>query len=124
MDLDHSSHVNDAHLLDIAPGAMAGSAGSSGLGRRRIGFRPSFSTLGRIILRAGFPKRFEADRLSALPDEPHPHLPCSPFVTEAEVARSLGGAGWLHSRIPGDTRGDAAQRMVRLGLTGTAGSIR
>ena len=46
------------------------------------------------------------------------------FVTEAEVARSLGGAGWLQSRIPGDTRGDAAQRMVRLGLTGTAGSIR
>ena len=46
------------------------------------------------------------------------------FVTETEVARSLGGAGWLQSRIPGDTRGDAAQRMVRLGLTGTAGSIR
>jgi hypothetical protein len=46
------------------------------------------------------------------------------FVTEAEVAQSLGGAGWLHTRIPGDTRGDAAQRMVRLGLTGTAGSIR
>jgi hypothetical protein len=45
-------------------------------------------------------------------------------VTEAEVAQSLGGAGWLQSRIPGDTRGDAAQRMVRLGLTGTAGSIR
>lgn len=46
------------------------------------------------------------------------------FVTETEVARSLGGAGWLQSRIPGDTGGDASQRMVRLGLTGTAGSIR
>ena len=46
------------------------------------------------------------------------------FVTETEVARSLGGAGWLQNRIPGDTPGDAAQRMVRLGLTGTAGSIR
>ena len=46
------------------------------------------------------------------------------FVTEAEIARSQGGAGWLQSRIPGDTRGDAAQRMVRLGLTGTAGSVR
>jgi hypothetical protein len=46
------------------------------------------------------------------------------FVTEAEVARSLGGAGWLQTRIPDDTRGDAAQRMIRLGLTGTAGSIR
>ena len=46
------------------------------------------------------------------------------FVTEAEVARSLGGAGWLQSRIPDDTRGDAGQRMVRLGLTRTAGSIR
>jgi hypothetical protein len=46
------------------------------------------------------------------------------FVTESEVAQSQGGAGWLQSRIPGDTRGDAAQRMVRLGLIGTAGSIR
>ncbi|MCI0426898.1 MAG: hypothetical protein L0Z46_02635 [Nitrospiraceae bacterium] len=46
------------------------------------------------------------------------------FVTETEVARSQGGAGWLQGTIPGDTRGDAAQRMVRLGLTGTAGSIR
>jgi len=46
------------------------------------------------------------------------------FVTETEVALSQGGAGWLQIRIPGDTRGDAAQRMVRLGLTGTAGSIR
>jgi hypothetical protein len=46
------------------------------------------------------------------------------FITETEVAQSLGGAGWLQSRIPGDTRGDAAQRMVRLGLTGTAGSVR
>lgn len=46
------------------------------------------------------------------------------FVTETEVARSLGGAGWLQSRIPGDTGSDASQRMVRLGLTGTAGSIR
>lgn len=46
------------------------------------------------------------------------------FVTEAEMARSQGGAGWLQSRIPGDTSGDASQRMVRLGLTGTAGSVR
>lgn len=46
------------------------------------------------------------------------------FVTETEVAWSLGGAGWLQSRIPDDTRGDAAHRMVRLSLTGTAGSIR
>jgi hypothetical protein len=46
------------------------------------------------------------------------------FVTETEVARSQGGADWLQSRIPGDTGGDASQRMVRLGLTGTAGSVR
>ena len=46
------------------------------------------------------------------------------FVTETEVARSQGGADWLQSRIPGDTDGDASQRMVRLGLTGTAGSVR
>jgi hypothetical protein len=46
------------------------------------------------------------------------------FVTETEVVRSQGGADWLQSRIPGDTGGDASQRMVRLGLTGTAGSMR
>jgi hypothetical protein len=46
------------------------------------------------------------------------------FVTETEVARSQGGADWLQSRIPGDTGDDASQRMVRLGLTGTAGSVR
>jgi hypothetical protein len=46
------------------------------------------------------------------------------FVTETEVAQSQAGADWLQSRIPGDTGGDAAQRMVRLGLTGTAGSFR
>lgn len=46
------------------------------------------------------------------------------YVTESEVAQSQGGAGWLQSRIPGDTRSDAAQRMVRLGLTSTAGSVR
>jgi len=46
------------------------------------------------------------------------------FVTETEMARSQGGADWLQSEIPGDTSGNASQRMVRLGLTGTAGSIR
>jgi len=33
MNLDHSSHVNDAHILEIASGAFASSAGSSSLGR-------------------------------------------------------------------------------------------
>jgi hypothetical protein len=46
------------------------------------------------------------------------------FVTETEVAQNQGGAGWLQSRIPGDTPGDASQRMIRLGLTGAAGPIR
>ncbi len=46
------------------------------------------------------------------------------FVTETEVARNQGGDDWFQSRIPGDTGGDASQRMVRLGLTGTAGSVR
>ena len=46
------------------------------------------------------------------------------YVTETEVAQSQRGAGWLQSRIPGDSRDDAAQRMVRLGFIGTAGSIR
>ena len=46
------------------------------------------------------------------------------LVTETEMAQNQGGAGWLQNRIPGDTSGDASQRMIRLGLTGTAGSIR
>jgi len=46
------------------------------------------------------------------------------FVTESEVAQSQAGADWLQIRIPGDTSGDSAQRMVRLGLTGAAGSFR
>jgi hypothetical protein len=46
------------------------------------------------------------------------------LVTETEVAQNHGGAGWLQSRIPGDTSSDASQRMIRLGLTGTAGSLR
>jgi hypothetical protein len=46
------------------------------------------------------------------------------FVTETEIANSSGGAGWLQSSIPGDTRSDASTRMVRLGLSGTQGSFR
>jgi len=46
------------------------------------------------------------------------------IVTETELAQNQGGTGWLQSRIPGDMSGDASQRMIRLGLTGTAGSIR
>jgi hypothetical protein len=46
------------------------------------------------------------------------------FVTETEVANSLGGAGWLQNKIPGDTRDDASRRMIRLGLTGTTGALR
>lgn len=46
------------------------------------------------------------------------------FVTETEVARSLGGASWLQNKIPGDTRDDASHRMIRLGLTGIAGPVR
>jgi hypothetical protein len=46
------------------------------------------------------------------------------FVTETEVARNLGGADWLQHRVPGDTHSDPAQRMFRLGLTGTAGPVR
>lgn len=40
------------------------------------------------------------------------------------MAQNQGGAGWLQSRIPGDASGDASQRMLRLGLTGTTGSLR
>jgi len=46
------------------------------------------------------------------------------FVTETEVAQSLGGTGWLQSGIPGDSPNNVSQRMFRLGLTGTNGSIR
>jgi hypothetical protein len=46
------------------------------------------------------------------------------LVTETEVANNVGGAGWLQGKIPGDTSNDASTRMVRLGLTGTAGTVR
>jgi hypothetical protein len=46
------------------------------------------------------------------------------LVTEAEMAKSEGGATWLQNKIAGDTREDAASRMLRLGITGTAGSVR
>ena len=46
------------------------------------------------------------------------------FVTETEIANSMGGAGWLQGNIPGDNRTDASTRMVRLGFTGTQGLLR
>lgn len=46
------------------------------------------------------------------------------FVTETEIANNQGGTGSLQSRIPGNTRGDASNRMIRLGLVGTTGVIR
>lgn len=46
------------------------------------------------------------------------------LVTEAEMAKSEGGATWLQNKIPGDTREDASGRMLRLGVTGTAGPVR
>ena len=33
MDLDHTTHVNDAHILHVATDAFADSLSSSGLGR-------------------------------------------------------------------------------------------
>jgi len=46
------------------------------------------------------------------------------FSTETEVANNQGGSGWLQSKIPGDTRGDGANRMMRIGVTATAGTVR
>ena len=46
------------------------------------------------------------------------------LVTETEVGQNQGGSSWLQNKIPGDTSSDASQRMIRLGLTGTAGSLR
>ena len=46
------------------------------------------------------------------------------LVTEAEMAKSEGGATWLQNKIPGDTREDASGRMLRLGVTGTTGPVR
>ena len=46
------------------------------------------------------------------------------LVTEAEMAKSEGGATWLQNKIPGDTREGASGQMLRLGVTGTAGSVR
>ena len=46
------------------------------------------------------------------------------FTTETEIANSYGGTTWLENRIPGDTRMDRSKQMVRLGLTGTTGTLR
>lgn len=46
------------------------------------------------------------------------------FTTEAEVANNQGGMGWLQGKIPGNTYDDVSGRMVRVGLTGTAGVMR
>ena len=46
------------------------------------------------------------------------------LVTETEVAQNQGESGWFQHKILGDTPGDASHRMIRLGLTGTAGSLR
>ncbi len=46
------------------------------------------------------------------------------FSTETEVANNQGGSNWLQSQIPGDTRSDAANRMMRIGLTGVTGAVR
>lgn len=46
------------------------------------------------------------------------------LATETEIAQSQGGAAWLSQSIPGSSRIDPSTRMVRLGLTGTEGSVR
>ena len=46
------------------------------------------------------------------------------FTTESEVANSYGGTDWLDTRMPRDNRMDRSRQMVRLGLTGTAGTFR
>lgn len=46
------------------------------------------------------------------------------LVTEAEMAKNEGGATWLRNNMPGDTREDPSGQMLRLGVTGTAGSVR
>lgn len=46
------------------------------------------------------------------------------LATEVEMARNEGGTTWLQNKIPGGTQDDATSRMLRLGITGTAGSVR
>ncbi|MDF0643683.1 MAG: hypothetical protein P0111_06600 [Nitrospira sp.] len=46
------------------------------------------------------------------------------FTTEAEVASNQGGTGWILGSVPGNRYDDISARMVRVGLTGTAGVIR
>lgn len=46
------------------------------------------------------------------------------LVSETEVANSMGGGEWLQSKATGDTRNDSSSRMVRMGLTGTTGTMR
>jgi len=45
-------------------------------------------------------------------------------TTEAEVANNQGGSSWLQGRIPGNTYDKESDRMVRVGMTGTAGAMR
>lgn len=46
------------------------------------------------------------------------------FVTETEVASNQGWSDSLRTGIPGDTRNDGRNRMMRLGLIGTSGSVK
>lgn len=46
------------------------------------------------------------------------------FTTESEIANSYGGTDWLENRMPRDNRMDRSKQMVRLGLTGKAGTLK
>ncbi len=46
------------------------------------------------------------------------------LVTETEVASNQGWSDSLRTRIPGDARNDDRSRMMRVGLTGTSGSVK
>lgn len=46
------------------------------------------------------------------------------MTTEAELANNQGGPAWLQGRIPDNTYDQMSDRMVRVGMTGTAGIMR
>ena len=99
--------------------------------------KPAASALYQVSLTSTYfvpPPTVTATRLQSLTPEteqPRAHGLLSTInvlnglvATEVEMARNEGGATWLQKKIPGDTQDDAASRMLRLGITGTAGSVR
>ena len=100
MGLDHSSHVNDAHILEIASGAVAVSACSSRLGRRWIGFRLRGSTLVWIILRSPSRNRLKQATASLYQTSLTPTFLLHPWLRVPPARARSGDRSTSHARPP------------------------